>query len=336
MAEGKRTLIVVLVILAAVFFIMDAPQAEAAGLTFSASTTVSLTSPVETWTVAGGSNASSVQVGTGNMVVAMQNTDGITLSVSNRNFSLAGLSSSAVVTRNTLCYVNTGNQQAILTLTATQNESITVTTGACVQYATSAGKGAQSSLPTYSTIIPPVSPPTPTPAPAPAPAPAPTPITPSSTSAETFTPLPASSTVADIQSALNEVTERIANITANLNAPNVLDQVNQLVNQIADIQKAISGNAALSGGSTPPGGSYGESLRQGSTGDDVTALQNFLKAQGTDIYPEGLVTGFYGPLTRGAVEQFQLKHGIITSENDPGAGYAGPRTREKINTLLGL
>lgn len=330
MAEGRRFLIVVSLIFAAILFVVNVPRAEAAGLTFSASTTVSLTSPVETWTIAGGSNASSAQVGTGNVVVAMENTNSITLSVSNRNFSLAGLSSSAVIASNTICYVNTGNQQAILTLTATQNESITVTTGACSTYATSAGKGAQSSASTYSTTSSPVSSPTPTPTPTTVP------VAPSPPPDETLTPLPASSTVADLQSALNEVTEKIANIQANLNAPDVLNQVNQLISQIADIQKAISGNAALSGESTPPGGSYNRSLSQGSTGDDVTALQNFLKSQGTDIYPEGLVTGFYGSLTREAVAQFQLKYGIISSENDPGAGYAGPRTREKINSLLGL
>lgn len=298
--------------------IVNAPQVQASGVTFSASTTVSLTNPVETWTIAGSSNASSVQVGTGNMVVAMQNTDSITLSVSNRNFSLAGLSSSAVIARSTLCYSNTGNQQAILTLTAAQNETITVTTGACSDYG-SGGKVGPQTLPTYTTTITPASIPTPAPPSAPP------------TSINGFTVLPVNPTVPQIQLAINEVLQKIAQLQVNPSVPDILSQLQRLVIRIAKIQQAVTGEAGTSlGGGT----AITQLLQPGSSGSQVTALQNFLKSQGSNVYPEGLVTGYFGPLTREAVERFQEKYGIA-NEGDPGYGLVGPKTRAKIGSLLG-
>lgn len=42
------------------------------------------------------------------------------------------------------------------------------------------------------------------------------------------------------------------------------------------------------------------------------------------------ITGFFGPVTRQALTQFQLDNGIIASRTSDGAGIAGPRTREFI------
>ena len=61
---------------------------------------------------------------------------------------------------------------------------------------------------------------------------------------------------------------------------------------------------------------------------DVKCLQSFLKNQGTDIYPEGLVTGNFGNLTKAAVINFQKKYGILST------GYVGQITRNKINSIL--
>ena len=46
------------------------------------------------------------------------------------------------------------------------------------------------------------------------------------------------------------------------------------------------------------------SLGRGMSGADVTLLQQIL-AGDKKIYPEGLVTGYYGALTEKAVKQFQ-------------------------------
>ncbi|MFN7088447.1 MAG: peptidoglycan-binding domain-containing protein, partial [Candidatus Paceibacteria bacterium] len=61
----------------------------------------------------------------------------------------------------------------------------------------------------------------------------------------------------------------------------------------------------------------------GTTGDKVKALQDFL-AQDPAIYPEGLVTGYYGPLTQAALKRLQTKVGL------PATGTLDDDTREII------
>lgn len=76
-------------------------------------------------------------------------------------------------------------------------------------------------------------------------------------------------------------------------------------------------------------------LRPGVRNEAVHRLQKFL-SQFPDIYPDGLVTGYYGPLTRRAIERFQVKYNIV-STGDPvstGYGQVGPRTRAKLNELI--
>ena len=71
---------------------------------------------------------------------------------------------------------------------------------------------------------------------------------------------------------------------------------------------------------------------------EVSCLQKFLKAQGPEIYPEGIVSGWFGSLTRQAVIRFQEKYAPeILAEHDltAGTGYVGRSTRAKINQLLG-
>ncbi|MCH8050221.1 peptidoglycan-binding protein, partial [Patescibacteria group bacterium] len=76
-------------------------------------------------------------------------------------------------------------------------------------------------------------------------------------------------------------------------------------------------------------------LNRGVTGDEVEELQEFLK-QFPDIYPEGLVTGYFGPLTEKAVKNFQKAQGIVSSGNPSttGFGQVGPLTRNKLNDLI--
>lgn len=64
----------------------------------------------------------------------------------------------------------------------------------------------------------------------------------------------------------------------------------------------------------------------GVKGDDVRSLQTYL-AQDKTIYPEGLVTGYFGKLTEAAVKKFQTKYSI-----DP-VGIVGPKTRAKLTAL---
>lgn len=64
-------------------------------------------------------------------------------------------------------------------------------------------------------------------------------------------------------------------------------------------------------------------LRLGSSGEEVRALQELL-AKDAMLYPDGLVTGFFGPKTAEAVKRLQAKYGL------EAVGEVGPLTREKI------
>ncbi len=67
----------------------------------------------------------------------------------------------------------------------------------------------------------------------------------------------------------------------------------------------------------------------GSRGSEVTKLQEFL-ANNSNIYPEMLVTGYYGPLTMNAVTAFQIAYDL------PPVGRVGPLTLAKINSVGAL
>lgn len=68
-------------------------------------------------------------------------------------------------------------------------------------------------------------------------------------------------------------------------------------------------------------------LKIGSNGEEVRTLQKIL-ATDPALYPEGLVTGFFGPLTELAVKRLQAKLKIEQ------AGAVGPETLAKLNALL--
>ncbi|RJQ32488.1 hypothetical protein C4572_01120 [Candidatus Parcubacteria bacterium] len=77
-------------------------------------------------------------------------------------------------------------------------------------------------------------------------------------------------------------------------------------------------------------------LKMGMENDEVKQLQELL-AKDPEVYPEGKATGYFGQLTRKAVQNFQKKHGIASSgsENTTGYGLVGPKTLAKIKEVLG-
>lgn len=110
----------------------------------------------------------------------------------------------------------------------------------------------------------------------------------------------------------------------------VSSQVQALLDQIKTLQAQIQALQTLQGQIVKVQGEVSQSLklirslREGMSGDDVKALQTILSAD-TSIYPEGLVTGFYGKLTSEAVKKFQKKYGIEM------LGLVGPKTLKKLN-----
>lgn len=68
-------------------------------------------------------------------------------------------------------------------------------------------------------------------------------------------------------------------------------------------------------------------LHPGDHGNDVSLLQAVLAAD-PSVYPEGIVSGYFGPLTEAAVSRFQAKHNLEQ------VGQVGPKTRMLINQLF--
>ncbi|MDP2946828.1 MAG: peptidoglycan-binding domain-containing protein [Nanoarchaeota archaeon] len=119
----------------------------------------------------------------------------------------------------------------------------------------------------------------------------------------------------------------------------LLEQIASLKAEIARLQAEI--NAILSGGSS----SYScleikNNLYFGmQNNSEVSCLQEFLKSQGTNIYPEGLVTGNFLSLTQQAVIRFQEKYAseiLVPLGLNSGTGYVGQVTRNKINQMIGF
>lgn len=129
-------------------------------------------------------------------------------------------------------------------------------------------------------------------------------------------------------------------VNQTLSNAELLKQIQDLVKQIQTLQAQV---AALRGElgqgqatstvpetkvaapeTTPP--ELTRSLFRGSSGNDVRQLQEFL-AKDKEVYPDGLITGYFGPLTEAAVKRWQEKHDI------EAVGVIGPRTIAKFQEI---
>lgn len=76
---------------------------------------------------------------------------------------------------------------------------------------------------------------------------------------------------------------------------------------------------------------FSVAMAKGSRGAQVSALQQFL-AEDPSLYPEGLVTGYFGSASEAALKRFQVRYGIANT-GDAGYGLVGPKTRAKLNSI---
>ncbi|OGZ00377.1 MAG: hypothetical protein A2945_03455 [Candidatus Liptonbacteria bacterium RIFCSPLOWO2_01_FULL_52_25] len=127
---------------------------------------------------------------------------------------------------------------------------------------------------------------------------------------------------------------------ATISAQSLQVQLNALLAQLQALQlKAQSSGTVTpsSPTSSPPAAkpvgsstTFSRDLDLGSRGIDVKALQEFLIEQNKGPVAEQLAavgaTGYFGPLTRKALAEYQGSVGIA-----PAAGYFGPKTRSYIN-----
>jgi peptidoglycan hydrolase-like protein with peptidoglycan-binding domain len=68
-------------------------------------------------------------------------------------------------------------------------------------------------------------------------------------------------------------------------------------------------------------------LELGMSGSDISVMQTYL-ASDPEVYPQGLVTGYFGFLTKAAVSNFQKNNGISA------VGRVGPQTIPVLNLAI--
>jgi len=111
-------------------------------------------------------------------------------------------------------------------------------------------------------------------------------------------------------------------------------QISKLQAQIAELQAQVNTILAKKIGTC----TFSNDLYYGLTNNfEVRCLQEFLKAQGPEIYPEGLVTGNFLSLTKAALIRFQEKYAseiLAPLGLEKGTGFVGERTRAKINAMI--
>jgi peptidoglycan hydrolase-like protein with peptidoglycan-binding domain len=134
----------------------------------------------------------------------------------------------------------------------------------------------------------------------------------------------------------------VSPLAASAQTASVQAQIDALLQQISQLQALIAALKTQQGNSSDPTQSPGheaspcvsltQALTLGSadatTGGEVSKLQTFLMGQGTindPIYPERLVTGYFGPATSRAVQKWQTARGITLTT--VGVAVVGPKTR---------
>lgn len=126
-----------------------------------------------------------------------------------------------------------------------------------------------------------------------------------------------------------------------LTADEVQAQIKALLSQVADLSNLLNRLRAQSntgvGVTVNPMetvvpnkhricGILNRNLSQGTKGDDVTSLQEFLQSEG---YLSANATGFFGPMTAQAVAKWQAKEGVSA------VGAFGPMSRDRVKIWCG-
>src|SRR3989338_6113964 len=97
-------------------------------------------------------------------------------------------------------------------------------------------------------------------------------------------------------------------------------QINALMAQLASLQGTHGAGVV---------NAINSDLTIGSSGNSVVTLQTALVAQGYLTMPAGVSMGYFGSLTKAAVQKWQAANGV------PSTGYFGPISRAKFNGSAG-
>lgn len=136
---------------------------------------------------------------------------------------------------------------------------------------------------------------------------------------------------------MSKLTQKIATVSiaiatvATLSGPvfaqSTADLQAQIAALLAQIQ-ALQSQMGSSQGSVVSAYSFTKNLTLGARGADVKALQNILISKGH--LKIAAATEYFGPMTKAAVIAWQTAEGI-----SPAAGYVGPLSRAKLNSMGG-
>lgn len=126
-----------------------------------------------------------------------------------------------------------------------------------------------------------------------------------------------STSTTSIQELIQTIRQKIEELKAQIEALSVqIESLRKAKGEVKETAKEIKAILQIA-----------KQLDRGMRNEDITLLQEVL-ATDPDIYPEGLITGYFGPLTEKAVKKFQKVAGIEQ------VGRVGPITLAKINELL--
>lgn len=117
-----------------------------------------------------------------------------------------------------------------------------------------------------------------------------------------------------------------------LYAKEVDPRIQELERRVEELRRLIANfgkkekDPAFSPNASAPHPQITRTLKKGMRGNDVRDLQLFFKGI-SGIYPEGIVSGYFGSLTEVAVKRFQKSYNL------PQIGIVGPRTKATIEEI---
>ena len=104
---------------------------------------------------------------------------------------------------------------------------------------------------------------------------------------------------------LPQVTTVFVTATTTADRDGMLDLIERLTKQIEELKKQLAAKRINESNLT-------DGLKKGVRHEDVIKIQKLLATDFT-VYPEGIITGYYGEMTRRAVINFQQRHGLLAT-----------------------
>ncbi len=108
--------------------------------------------------------------------------------------------------------------------------------------------------------------------------------------------------------------------TTDTTTSSMMEQIKALMTQLKSLQEQL---AQLKGEIK----TLKDGLHEGMTDADIAKIQELL-ATDSSIYPEGKITGYFGPLTKNALMRFQMRHGATST------GEIDAETRDLLEEYL--